>query len=288
MKNNCDLHTHSYYSDGSDSPEQILIKAQALGLGAVALCDHNTAKGLPEFLEKAKGTNVQAVAGVEFSADYKDKEVHILALFVPETAFDGISEFVRLMAENKYNSNINLINSLKNAGYDVDYHQIASKTKGNINRAHVAAELMQKGYVSSVKEAFDTVLSPKQGHYVPPKRPDAFSTIAFINSIGAVSSLAHPLLNLNEEELDVFLDIAKKNGLDAMETAYSEFTPQMCSRAQQAALKHGLLQSGGSDYHGERKPHIKLATGTGNLCVPMEYFNKLKRRSEEKRQNIGG
>ena len=275
----CDLHTHSFYSDGTDSPQEIIDKALELGLTAVALTDHNTTRGLCEFTSYADNKAIEAVAGVEFSADHNGKELHILALFVPESAFDKVQAYVNKMHESKVQSNINLINSLQKAGYDLDYDQIYAKANGNMNRAHVASELTQKGYTSSVKEAFDTVLSVEQGHYVPPQRLDALETVEFIKSIGAVAVLAHPYLNLSADELEIFLPLAMQHGLDGMETRYSAYTAEVQAMAGKTAEKYGLLQSGGSDYHGERKQE-RLGIGRGDLTVPHEYYCVLRSRSK--------
>ena len=275
----CDLHTHSYYSDGTDSPQEIVDKALELGLTAVALCDHNTTRGLGEFISYARDKAVDAVAGVEFSTDHNGKELHILALFVPENAFDKVQAYVNKMHISKEQSNIRLISSLKKAGYDLDYDRIFAEANGNINRAHVASELTQKGYTSSVKEAFDTVLSVEQGYYVPPERLDALETVEFIKSIGAVGVLAHPYLNLSAEELEIFLPLAVQHGLDGMETRYSAYSPETEALALQTAQRYRLLQSGGSDYHGERKQE-RLGIGRGDLTVPSEYYYGLRSRSK--------
>ena len=219
MERFCDLHTHSVYSDGTVSPAEIIRLAKNAGLTAVALCDHNTIDGLAEFVMAAKNTGVEAVPGIEFSTDYLDGELHILGLFIPERAYDAVSEKLQEVLARKEQSNIDLINRLQNIGIELDYDAIKSGMPGGmVNRAVIAAEMVRKGYVSSIKEAFSGVLSPKKGYYHPPKRIDVFEAIQFIRSIGAVSVLAHPFLNLNEDELCIFLKNAVLCGLDGMET----------------------------------------------------------------------
>ena len=92
---NCDLHTHSVYSDGTLTPKEIIDLAIQNGIKAVALCDHNTVDGLPEFLSAAKESGFEAVPGAEFSVDYSGKELHLLALFIPEEAFSRIDEIMK-------------------------------------------------------------------------------------------------------------------------------------------------------------------------------------------------
>ena len=283
MKQFCDLHTHSVYSDGTVSPAEIIRLAKNAGLAAVALCDHNTIGGLAEFVTAAKNTGVEAVPGIEFSTDYLDGELHILGLFIPERAYDAVSEKLQEVLARKEQSNIDLIKQLQNIGIELDYDAIkASMPGGMVNRAVIAAEMVRKGYVSSIKEAFSGLLSPKRGYYHPPKRIDAFEAIRFIKSIGAVSVLAHPFLNLNVDELRIFLQTAVQFGLDGMETHYSTFTAEETAAACRIAEEFGLLQSGGSDFHGMNKPDICIGTGKGTLRVPMELLEGIRGAAQKR------
>ena len=273
----CDLHTHSCYSDGSDSPEQLIETACACGLSAVALTDHNTVSGLPAFLSAAKGKPIEAVPGIEFSVDYEGIELHILALFVRETSFSEIDALMESVQRRKDESNRALISALCAAGYALDYEAIRTKTpNGQFNRAHVALALTEQGYTASVKEAFETLLSEEQGFYRPPKRLGTFEVLGFIRSIRAVSVLAHPFLNLSEDALRRFLPKAKEYGLCGMETVYPLYDGATAETARSIAREFGLLESGGSDYHGEVKPDITLGTGKNNITVPYSFFEALR------------
>lgn len=272
----CDLHTHSRYSDGTAYPAQIVEEAVEAGLSAVALTDHNTVAGVPEFLERAKDTSVRAIAGVEISTGYLGKELHIVGLFLKAEDFDKITDFLSVINRRKEESNRNLIRRLNQAGYDLDYDRIRAENPGNVNRAVIAAAMLEKGYVSEIKEAFKGLLSKKSGYYVPPERISAFGAIEFLHSIHAVPVLAHPFLNLQEAELEVFLPRAKDCGLAAMETRYSTYSPETTAKAIKMACGHGILQSGGSDYHGNNKPDIRLGTGRGTLAVPYRFVEELE------------
>jgi len=169
-----------------------------------------------------------------------------------------------------------LVRRLKEAGYEVDLEQLLQNTQGTVNRAVIAAKMMELGYVSSIKEAIKGPLSQDKGFYVPPERLDAFEVIAFLRSVGAVSVLAHPYLSLEEAQIRAFLPEAKQHGLAAMETRYSTYTPETTEAAIQLAKMFGLRESGGSDFHGENKPDIQLGTGRGDLCVPAVLLEKLR------------
>ena len=170
-----------------------------------------------------------------------------------------------------------LAEKLVNKGYKIDYEQIKLQTVGSINRVHFANELIKKGYIKTVKEGFDTVLSENAGLYLPPKRLTVFEVIDFIKTINAISVLAHPLLNLTKEELIEFLPEAKRIGLKAIETRYSKYSiaeQEFCTRL---AKDFGLLESGGSDFHGANKPDIKIGVGQGGLQVPYKFLEVMKK-----------
>lgn len=279
MKGYCDLHTHSVYSDGTCTPKALIEQAEALGLSAIALTDHNTVAGLPEFLAAAQGKLVKAVPGIEFSTDWGGGELHILALFVKEEHYSAIDSLLEQAKQRKEESNLALVKALAADGYRIDYEKLkASTPNGQANRALIAAALTAKGYTESIQHAFKTLLGEKHGYFKPPKRLDALETIAFIKSIGAVAVLAHPYLNLSEEALPVFLEKAVKQGLDGMETMYPLFDEEQTRSLEETAARFGLLPSGGSDYHGENKPHIRLGTGKGALKVPLEVLFRLQEK----------
>jgi predicted metal-dependent phosphoesterase TrpH len=276
LKAYCDLHVHSNCSDGTLTPSELIFEAEKIGLGAIALTDHNTIDGLPEFITAAAQTSVQAVPGIEFSAEYKETELHILALFIQPHHYDAIKARADAYLREKELSNLALARALNDAGYSIDYEAVKARTAGIPNRANFAAELISKGYLSSVREGCLTILSPKNGLYTPPPRPDAFETISFIRSIGAVSVLAHPFLNLKEPDLRIFLELAKPFGLDAMETRYSTFDATLTEKAIAIARDFSVKESGGSDFHGSNKPDISLGTGKGNLAIPMALLRQLR------------
>lgn len=277
-----DLHTHSIYSDGTLTPEELLDRAEAAGLTAIALTDHNTVAGLPRFMAAAEGRAIEAIPGAEFSVDYQGGELHILGLFLDPPAYEEVEAEMAEGCRRKEESNLALVDALARDGYVLDYEKIKSATPGGkINRAHIAAAMVAAGYIPSVQEAFRTVLAPESGYYTVPKRIDAFRAIAMIRRLGGVSVLAHPYLNLKDDtRLRAFLEEAKPYGLDGMETSYSLFDGEQTARLEALADQLGLLRSGGSDFHGGTKPYLALATGKGELQVPARYYFALKERKK--------
>ena len=273
----CDLHTHSIYSDGSLPPEQLIHIARQTGLGAIALTDHNTVAGLADFVAAGHMSDVDAVPGIEISSEFMDNELHIVGLFVQPEHYAPIQALLDEMLHRKERSNRDLVQRLREAGFDLDYDVISAATpNGQINRAHVANAMVRAGYCTDTAQAFRAFLSPKCGYYVPPQRLFATDVIRFLRELGIVSILAHPFLSLKEDELNLFLPLAKEAGLVGMETLYARFTPEQTKLAQELANTWGLLPSGGSDFHGEAKPDISIGIGCGDLQVPMAYLWALR------------
>ena len=277
--NCCDLHLHSYYSDGTQSPEYLVIKAKKLGISPIALTDHNTVKGIEEFMTAAKNFEVEAISGIEFSVDYNGKELHLIGLCVKEKYFAEIEELMDEYLRIREQSNRGMVAALRADGYLIDYDEIMLKSgNGYINRAHIAAELVEKGYSPSVRDAFKTFLNKDGPYFRPRKFPNVFEMIEYIRKIGAVSILAHPFLHFDEVGLRTFLTEAKKHGLCGMETVYTEFSEEQTALAQKIAKEFDLLESGGSDYHGTTKPDVAFGVGFGNLRVPASFADKIKER----------
>ena len=274
----CDLHAHSTFSDGTFTPAQLVAEAEKRNLTAVALTDHNTIAGLPDFLEAGKGSPVELVPGVEFSTEYEGIELHMLALWLEPKDFAPVTSLLEDFRVRKERSNERLVEALAKAGMVLDYEAVKAAAGGYINRAHIAAELTRLGHTESIQAAFKKFLAPGAGFYTPPKRLDAYDAIRFIKSLGAVAVLAHPFLNLDEGGLRSFLPEAVAAGLDGMEVLYPKYDTETACLAGYMAREFGLLPSGGSDFHGDNKPDIALGSGRGNLRVPEHFLWALKTR----------
>lgn len=284
IEKRCDLHTHTIHSDGTLSSRELVAEAKRIGLGAIALTDHNSTSGLCEFLSSAEELLVEAAAGVEFSVEYEGRELHIIGLFIAPEHYSEVMEFIGDLKERKNTANRALVAKLRGIGFDIDYDALLAATpEGYVNRAHIAIDMLRRGYVESVSEAFDRYLSEESGYYVSPPKPGLFETIDFIDSIGAVSILAHPLLQLSREELRKLLLKKECEKLDAIETLYVKYSAEDREFSSALCRELGLLESGGSDFHGANKPGQELGVGRGDLLVPYEFFEKLKARKKEKR-----
>lgn len=274
----CDLHTHSTFSDGTDTPAELIRNAARIGLSAIALTDHNTTLGIPDFLAAAEGSTVEAIAGLEISAVHAGGEMHIVGLAPDTERLAELEEFLRPYRAEKENSTRALIDALTAGGYPLDYDAVCQGIDGQPNRAHVAAAMVAAGYATSINDAFNRYLDTEHGFYREPRRPTAKETVAALHAVGARAVLAHPFYDFTEEELCRFLSeaVTWEESFDAMETHYSEYTPEQTRAAAAIAERFRLLPSGGSDYHGDRKPDIALGTGRGNLHIPYSIWEDLK------------
>ena len=274
----CDLHTHSCHSDGSYTPTGLVREASEKNL-IIALTDHNTVTGLSEFLREARRLGVTAIGGTELSTVYNGEEFHLIGLFIDPEHYDEVEQLCAEYHKLKEKSNLDLVNCLCNAGYNIDYSEIKKHNiKGSVNRAHIAAELLKQGYVSSISDAFDRLLCEKNGFYVPPKRLDLTEAVAFVRRIGAVPILAHPLKYIDGDALRLMLPGLIEAGLIGIETMHSSYSDEQIMISKEVAREFSLLESGGSDFHGSIKPGIMLGVGKGNLDIPDSVYRALLAR----------
>ena len=274
---NCDLHTHTVHSDGSFTPVELVRAAKEKNL-IIALTDHNTVSGLSEFMAEADRIGAEVVGGTELSCVYNGREFHLLGLFIDPQHYSEVESLCIDYHSLKEKSNIDLIDKLCAMGYELNYAEIQKQNvNGRVNRAHIAAELLKKGYVGSIPEAFSRLLDEKCGIYVPPKRLSLTEGIGFIRKINALPVLAHPLKEIGAGELREMMPNLKEAGLIGIETMHSSYTDEKIAISKEIAKEFDLLESGGSDFHGSVKPGVQLGVGKGNLDIPYEIYFKLKR-----------
>ena len=150
----CDLHTHSYYSDGTFSPKELAREAKRVGLSAIALTDHNNVGGIEEFLSECERCNIEGIIGTEFSTDYNERELHILGLFIKKECLQEVNDLCEEVRSNKDKSNRIMIERLISEGYDISYEEVNANCSGTMNRAHIGEILFNKGYTKTVQEVF--------------------------------------------------------------------------------------------------------------------------------------
>ena len=280
-----DLHVHSNFSDGTFTPTQLVNDAVKKGLYAFALTDHDTTEGISEAMQRANTLHEAGKAapiiipGIEFSTKYQEQDVHIVGLDMDYEQF-SFKEQVHIFRDARNIRNEKMIKNLQDAGIDISIEKM-QKIYGDAvwTRGHFARYLKELGVVSSMKEAFDKYVGEDCPYYVPRKHGTPMEAVSLIKQAGGVPVLAHPMqYHFSEEVLDDLISSLKEEGLIGIEVFYSTHTPQQEAYVSQLAKKHGLLPSGGSDFHGGNKPNIDLGCGQGNLKIPYDIWQHLSDR----------
>lgn len=278
-----DLHVHSTRSDGTMTPKELVDYAVQKGLAAMALTDHDTVDGIDEIMEYAKDKPVEIIPGIEYSTEYNGRDVHIVGLFIDHKA-PVFSEYLARFLQSRIDRNHKLCANLRSAGIDITYEALlAAFPDAVITRAHYAKFLLDKGYVKSRNEAFERYLGDHTPYFVHREKITPEEVIDVTRKAGGIPVLAHPTLyGLGSEQLDLLVKRLKAAGLMGIETHYSTYTPAEEKKIKALADKYGLLPSGGSDFHGENKPGLDLATGYGRLYIHEEVLEQMKKARETK------
>ncbi|MBE5962798.1 MAG: PHP domain-containing protein [Lachnospiraceae bacterium] len=279
-----DLHVHSTISDGTLTPTEVVHLAADQNLAAIALTDHDTVRGVKEALAAAKtlkkeGKFVRIIPGVEISAEYSGRDIHILGLFInPDSPELNAALDNALSGRDKRNEQ--MVENLRNAGIDITLEALTFGTPDTvITRAHFARYLINRGYAKNNDDAFKRYLGYDTPYYVPRTQMTPESAISLIRDAGGLPILAHPLLyKLTLDELDALIARLKSAGLIGIETIYSANTGFDEGIIRRYVNKYDLIMTGGSDFHGSNKPHIFLGTGKGNLKIPETILTCLEEK----------
>ena len=271
-----DLHTHSNCSDGSMTPTELVRHAAERNLKAIALSDHDTVAGIDEAIEAGKLYGVEIVPAIEFSVQ-SATETHILGFYIDHKS-DVLKKALEKINEVRWQRTLNTCKNLQSLGFDVTMEEaLQIAPSGLIGRAHFARILMEKGYVSSVKEGFEKYLANGRPAYDGTQALTAEEAVSLINEIGGVAFVAHPhLIRLSDKDLREFLIRLKKAGLCGIEGYYNEYTPEMQEYFQALARELSLEICGGTDYHAKMKPHIEIGIGQGDMKIPYSVLQNIK------------
>ncbi|MCH8038954.1 MAG: PHP domain-containing protein [Nitrospinae bacterium] len=272
-----DLHLHTTYSDGSVPPAEVVSLAHKASVTALAITDHDIVDGIPEALEAGTQLGVEVIPGIEISSRWEEKETHILGYFLKWQD----PELQKCLADHRisrHTRNPQIVEKLNKFGLSLTYDEVKAKGhSASIGRPHIAQVLVEKGYVNSVKEAFDRYLGVGGDAYIPRELPEAREAIDWIRKAGGVPVLAHPGWTKQKgEDLKKFCKKLKEAGLLGIEVFYSTHHPRQTSEYLGVARHLDLLVTGGSDFHGVTKPGIEVGIGRGNLKVPEKLLEPLK------------
>ena len=266
-----DLHTHSYYSDGTDSPAGLVSKAKAAGLHAAALTDHDAVAGLDEFTDSGREQGLETVPGIEISSQMNDIEAHLLGYYIDHNSDSLRSYIIQQEASRSDKINKTLV-KLRELGFDITEEDFF-ESRGVVTRGNIAAVMYQKGFTGYKKEAFEKYIGEGRPAFVDRKRIGAAEAVKLILDCGGIPVLAHPYLyEMDDSEFETEIKNLVSAGLKGIEALYPEkHTNERELFYRYIADKYSLLITGGSDYHGDNKTVI-LGRAFDDERIPYELL----------------
>ena len=279
-----DLHVHSVRSDGTYTIPGLIAYAAEKRLKVMALTDHDTVEGLDEIHSEAEKVPdaPKIVDGVELSTDRDGKDIHIVGLFI-DYKEPSFAAYLKDFRDSRDERNRKMCKKLRDElNMDISPEKLRERFPGSvITRAHYGRYMLENGYTRSVQEAFDRWIGDDRPYFIPREKVPPEKGVELIRHAKGIPVLAHPLLyKLSSERLEELIASLKDAGLAAIETRYTTHNSSDVKRLQLLTEKYGLLESGGSDFHGKNKPDVDLAVGHGNLCVPYAIYERLREYKE--------
>lgn len=267
---------HSFFSDGTMAPEELVTEGVDAGVTAMALTDHDNVRGVKRFLEAASAVGMRAIGGVEVSADVEKGALHVLGYGVRHDDRELIRSLDWIL-EGREARNLEILRKLNKAGFKLTMEDVRACAGSDVvGRPHFAMAMIKRGYIRNKREAFSRYLARGRIAYAERRRMSGEDTCALIRAAGGVASIAHPFsLELSRTELRDFCARLKEHGLMGLEVYYPEHTPGMMRDYLKICEEVGLIPTGGSDYHGAATPDLHIGRGFGGLKVPDEVFNRI-------------
>ncbi len=283
----CDFHTHSNVSDGSLSPRELVESAGREGVQVLALTDHDDVSGVPIAREVGRGLGIEILSGVEISVSEDDgaRQMHVLGLgFDPDhpALVDSLSR-IRMRREARVRE---MLSRLADAGVELPAESL--ETCGAVGRPHVARALVAAGACTSIQDAFVRYLRRGRPGYVPSAGVPARTAIELIQAAGGIACLAHPPLSAGVDQpggLETFVERLVRLGLDGLEVWHPGHRSSQTKKLRRLARQFDLVQTGGSDFHGDVKPDIRLGRGRGGLKVGSAVYRAICARIRTRAQS---
>lgn len=273
----CDLHTHSQASDGMQPPAENVKLAKQRGLSAVALTDHDTVAGVAEAQRAGHEYGIDVVAGVEISTRADGKDIHVLGYYV-NTEDEKFLERLRGLREAREERNHLIIAKLQELGLEISWQEVIDglgrplEPDESIGRPHMADVLVRKGYAADMRDAFNRYLAEGQPGYVSVPRVAPEDACQWIKDADGAAVIAHPGLYRDDELVRRILVDAHPDGI---EVVHSDHGPEEERRYAELAREFGLIQTGGSDYHGVRQG-VVFHGDLGSKTVTVDVLDKLR------------
>lgn len=258
-----DLHVHTTCSDGTDSPAELVLAADDLGLAAVAICDHDTAAA---YEDPAVATARTVITGIEVSVQFGPGTFHLLGYHI-DPQHPAIRSFTAQLQAWRHERNLEMVERMAGLGLPVTMPALEAIAAGGVvGRPHMAQWLVEQGFAASLRDAFGRYLASGGPCYVPKRKVTEAEAIELVHAAGGAAVLAHPIqLRLDLDGTAAVVRRARDLGLDGLEAWHSDHSPELAERYRRLAAELGLVVTAGSDYHGDRKPTVQLGVIPGDI-----------------------
>ena len=265
-----DLHTHTSFSDGSQTPTELLTEAAGLGLSAIAVTDHDTVEGLAEAVAAGKRLGVRVVPGVEINLEHERVTMDLLGYFIGSWPNDALKDQLAELRAFRDERNARIVARLAELGYPLDTADLDSLAEdGAVGRPHIGEAMRRRGYVDSISEAFERFLRRGAPAWIDRQRLSLPRAIKLLRASGGLPVLAHPgIIRTDKAGLERIVREAARLGLAGVECYHPLHDAETVTRCLDLAAKYVLVPTGGSDYHGSVKPKTRLGIGAAGRPVP--------------------
>jgi predicted metal-dependent phosphoesterase TrpH len=248
------------------------VRARVTTLG---ITDHDTFKGHDLAQAAAHAAGIELICGIELSTKLHGNSVHLLGYFFDTSTLGEFRTWILDQQAARRDRNIRLVARLRELGFDITLEEAEARGRGMTARPHFAQIMLEKGYVTSYRQAFDEYLDESAKGYVYRREPQFAEGVAIIRKAGGIASLAHPVRV--KGDVPALMPELCDSGLNAIEAFHSDHSEADTKLYRDLAQRYGLLVTGGSDFHGAVKPGVSLGTGmNGNLKVPDDILDHLR------------
>jgi predicted metal-dependent phosphoesterase TrpH len=293
-----DLHSHTDRSDGSTAPEDLVRLAIRESIEALAITDHDTLAGYDAALPAAADCGLELICAVELSTRLQEQtvpgkrapSVHLLGYWLLSPPSVEFRWWLESQQQSRRQRNVKLVAKLRQLGVGITLQDAEVYGRTQVGRPHFARVLLDKGYVSSMQEAFDVYLADEARAAVERDEPSLEDGIRRITESGGMASLAHPVrLPQSGPDLVNLLDRLVAVGLQGFEVFHSDHSPADTQLYLDLARRFDLIPTGGTDFHGENKPRIRLGTGIdSNISLPYSLLENMREKCAAKQQRMSG
>ncbi len=270
-----DLHTHSVYSDGTNTVKELIDLCVDNNIKYYSLTDHDNIYGLKEARELCESHKINFINGIEFTADFHGEEIHVLAYGFDENNAI-LQDVITKSKELRAYRNTTMLQKFKDFGIEIDIKRLNLDDNSVITRADIASELIRLGHAKDKNDAFNKYLSKGCATFIKKEAIDFKEILTAIQKMGAKSSLAHPnIYDFYKNNFKNSVSELKKHGLDAIECYHSSYDNFTTNTLLGYCNRFNLLKSGGSDYHGTKKKDVFLGKATSSQYIPFDNVKDL-------------